>query len=114
MIDMKCSNETFPPCPVCGNEGAHLTPGSIVLCADKACAFEAEPHHWILLHRKIQNSDARLGRLVRRMPLKSALSHFGGGKIDLRNGAWAVDAMGVDSPEYFDTPEEALEKAGIK
>ena len=59
-------------------------------------------------------ADARLGRLVRGMSQRQSLSHFGGGRNDTRNGKWAVDTIGAESPEYFMTPEEALEKAGVR
>ena len=127
------------PCPKCepaensvepsGNSGEL---GLCPICGGKPTAYEEEKdfvhcfHCGLIIHSRAWNTlskqaiDARLGRMVRAMPEGSDLIRSGRGEIVLPDFTpWGVEIWGIREKGKPDhgagkTPEEALEKAGVK
>ena len=101
-------SEELRRCPLCSEKAASYKFGTVrVGCSNDDCGLNGvklDAKTWEKLSALA--ADARLGRMVRTMPVGAALIHD-------EDDVWQVEMYPTTLSDE-ETPEEALEKAGVK
>lgn len=97
-------SEELGPCPLCGCEGGMIGETyRAAYCLNNACEmFNASVPVGVWYRLSALSTDAKLGRMVRRLPMAGFVARY-------ENG-WHCNTGDVEC-EGADTPEEALERA---